>query len=81
MARVTLSSDLRQFTGSVTEVEVAAGSYRELVAELCSRFPDLPEATVRKQSLAIDGMLVHAPMLETFGADSQLVFLTRIAGG
>lgn len=81
MAKVFLSSDLQRYTGQVRELEVAAGSYRDLVAELCSRFPQLPEDTVRSQALAIDGMLIHTPLLERFGNDSQLVFLARIAGG
>jgi len=81
VAKVVLSSDLQRYTGQVREVDVAAGNYRELVAELCERFPDLPEDTVRKQSLAIDGMIIHTPMLETFARDSDLVFLARIAGG
>ncbi|TGD75484.1 hypothetical protein E4634_03295 [Mangrovimicrobium sediminis] len=81
MAKVVLSAEMQRFTGGAREVEVEAEDFPALLAELCRRFPDLGEDTVRKQSLGIDGMLIHTPMLETFGQDSQLVFVTRIAGG
>jgi len=81
LARVTLSADLLRYTGQARKVEIEADNYRDLVIELCHRFPELDEETVRKQALAIDGMLIHRPMLERFKRDSELVFVARIAGG
>lgn len=80
MATVTFPSNLRRLTGE-TRVLVAAGAYRDLIAELCERFPDLSEEVLRKQAIAIDGRVVQEPLLETFRADSELVFVTKIAGG
>lgn len=81
MPRVVFSSDLQHFTGADRETDVAAGSFPELVGELLERYPALTEEAIRKQSLAIDGMIVHTPMLEKFREDSELVFVARIAGG
>jgi hypothetical protein len=81
MPRVVLPSDLARFTGGASELEVAALNYRALVAELCERFPDLTVTQVRKFAIAIDGMIVQEPMLETFRPDSEVVLVAKIAGG
>jgi len=81
MPRVVLPSTMSRYTSGATEIEVAATNYRDLVTELCRRFTDLPEALIRKQAIAIDGMIVQEPMLETFRADSEVVLVAKIAGG
>lgn len=81
MARVVFPTCLQRYTDGAREVEVSAGSYRELVRELCRRFPELTEEAIGKQALAIDGMIIQTPLLETFDAHSELVFFARIAGG
>ena len=81
MAKVTLSADLQAATGGAAEVQVSAVTYRDMVAELCERFPALTEETIRKQAIAIDGMIIHSPLLESFHKDSELVFVAKIAGG
>lgn len=80
MATVSFPSNLRRLTGEA-QVTVAAGAYRDLINELCARYPELSEEVLRKQAIAIDGRVVQEPLLETFGADSELVFVTKIAGG
>ncbi len=72
---------MSQQAQGVAETVVAARRYPDLVLELCRRFPRLSEEVVRKQALAIDGMIIHEPLVETFEADSELVFVARIAGG
>ncbi len=72
---------MQRLVDGAREAEVEASTFPALVTELCSRYPRLDERTVRKQSLAIDGMLIHTPMLERFREDAHLVFVTRIAGG
>ncbi len=81
MPKLVLSSDLQRFTAADREIEVSASSFPELVAELLERYPSLTEETIRRQSLAIDGMIIHTPMLERFRENSELVFVARIAGG
>ena len=81
MASVTIPSDLQRYTDGTAEVEVAALTYRELVDELSRKFPALTAEIIRKQAIAIDGMVIHEPLLETFRPDSELVLVARIAGG
>lgn len=81
MPKVLLPSNLTPYTGGAREIEVAALSYRDLVAELRQRFTDLPEELIRKQAIAIDGRVVQEPMLETFRLDSEVVLVAKIAGG
>lgn len=81
MANVFFATDLQQFTGGIKNVEVESRDYRSLVKELCQQFPSLSLDTIKKYSLAIDGAIIQVPMLETFKADSELVFVARIAGG
>ena len=81
MPKVIIPPDLQRNTGGRAEVEVSALNYRELVAELCRRFPGLTDEAIRKQAIAIDGMIIHSPLLESFQADAELVIFPRIAGG
>lgn len=81
MPRVVLSPAMARFTGGAREVDLDALSYRALVAELRERFDGLPEELIRKQAIAIDGMIVQEPLLETFRPDSEVVLVAKIAGG
>lgn len=81
MPSVTIPVDLQRYTGGAAEVEVSALNYRDLVDELSRVFPRLTPDTIRRQAIAIDGMVIHEPLLESFGPDSRLVLVPRIAGG
>ena len=81
MAMVSIPTDLQRHTGGAAEVEVEAVNYRDLVEELSRVFPGLTPEIIRKQAIAIDGMVIHEPLLESFGPDSRLVLVPRIAGG
>lgn len=81
MARVVFTSSLLRYTGGTRDVEVDATSYRELAALLSKRFPELTGAVIDRYAVAIDGRVIQTPMLEQLGADSELVFVAKIAGG
>ncbi|HEY6130640.1 MAG TPA: hypothetical protein VIV27_01410 [Halioglobus sp.] len=81
MARVIFSPELQRYTDGTREIEVSASRYQNLILELRQHFPALTDAVIEKHALAIDGMLIHTPLLETFNSDSELVFITKIAGG
>lgn len=81
MAKVVFTSIQQQYTNGTRETEVAARSYRALVLELRERFPELSGEMIAKHALAIDGVIIQTPLLEQFGEKSELVFVTRIAGG
>jgi hypothetical protein len=72
---------MRPLAGGADELDVAATSYRGIVRELQHRFPALTDAVFSRSSIAIDGVLIQAPLLETCAADSEVVFLSRISGG
>ena len=81
MPAVVFIGDLRLHTGGCEETEIKATSYRAALRELQQAFPGLTDAVLEKFSVAIDGEMITSPLLETFTADSELVFFPRIAGG
>jgi molybdopterin converting factor small subunit len=81
LAKVIFPSNLQQYTLGTKEVEVAAGNYQDLVLELHQRFPTLTKEIIEKQALAINGVMIQTPLLESFDQDSELLFVARIAGG
>lgn len=81
MANVIFTSDLQRHTGGERKVCVTANNYQQLLTELRDRFPGLTADLIGKYGLAIDGAIIQTPLLETFGDDSELAFVTRIAGG
>jgi molybdopterin converting factor small subunit len=81
MATVIFSSGLRQLTGASEEVHIEAANYRAAIRELRQQFPELTDSVLEKFGIAIDGVMIHSPLLETFGPNSELVFIPKIAGG
>ncbi|MBT4521469.1 MAG: MoaD/ThiS family protein [Halieaceae bacterium] len=81
MASVVFASDMRQHTGGCGQTRVNATGYRAALRELSEAFPQLSDAVFEKYSIAIDGVIILSPLLETFEPDSELVFIPRIAGG
>ena len=81
MARITFNSELRRHTGDVREVEIDALNYQELIGKLSLRFPALTNAVLAKYTVAINGVIIQMPLLETLTDDSEVVFIARIAGG
>ena len=81
MATVIFTGGLRQLTGGTEEVHIEAASYRAAIRELRLQFPVLTDSVLEKFSVAIDGVMIQSPLLETFEPDSELVFIPKIAGG
>jgi molybdopterin converting factor small subunit len=81
MATVIFTSGLRQLAGGTAEVHIKATNYRAAIRELRLQFPVLTDSVLEKFSVAIDGVMIHSPLLETFEPDSELVFIPKIAGG
>ncbi|MEX2489816.1 MAG: MoaD/ThiS family protein, partial [Pseudomonadales bacterium] len=67
MAQVVFSSELQRYTGGETETTVSATSYRELLEELVNRYEDLESEELMKMAVAIDGEIIHDPLLESVG--------------
>ena len=80
MAVVVFSSELQKLTGEA-ETRVRATVFRDLIAELLTRYPRLDEERLMRMAVAIDGEIIHNPLLEPVGENSELHFLYRISGG
>ena len=76
-----LSPEMRPLADGTEQLNLEATSYRELVRRLRERFPALTQSVFDRTSVAIDGELIPSPLLEAIGPDSEVVFVTRIAGG
>jgi molybdopterin converting factor small subunit len=81
MAHVTLTGALRQYTGGVAEVEVDAGSVRQLFARLVADYPGLAPHLERGLAVAIDGQIYQDALLQEIGAGSEVHLLPQIEGG
>jgi hypothetical protein len=65
----------------VGQCEVEARDFRGAAAAILARFPDFPPTELQRCTVAIDGELVLAPLLEPLRADSEIVFVPRIGAG
>jgi molybdopterin converting factor small subunit len=81
MTTVVFASEMRQHTGGLAQTDIGATNYRQALRELSCKFPGLTNDEYLKFSIAIDGTIVHTPLLETFEEKSELVFIPKIAGG
>jgi hypothetical protein len=80
MATVIFSSELQRLTGE-PRTEVSASVYRDLVAELASRYEAVHADDLMAMAVAIDGEIIHDPLLEQVGPGSEVHFLYKIEGG
>jgi molybdopterin converting factor small subunit len=81
MAHVTLVGNLRQLTGGVAEIEVEAGSVRQLFARLGQRYPALAPHLEQGLAVAIDGQIYQDALLQEISPESEVHILPQIAGG
>ncbi len=80
MATVIFSSELQRLTGE-EKVSVPARNYRELLDHVTERYDKLDRDELMKMAVAIDGEIIHDPLLEAVGENSEVHFLYRISGG
>lgn len=81
MAHVVLIGNLRQYTGGVSELEVAASTVRQLFKTLGEKFPELAPHLEDGLAVAIDGQIYQDALLEPIGENSDVHILPQIAGG
>ena len=82
MAKVVLPNELaRELAGGQREVEVEAGSFRQLLKALDARFPGVGDRLRDGVAVAIDGEIFQEPFLESIGEDSEVFFLPQIEAG
>lgn len=80
MAIVYFSGDLQKVTGE-EKTTSDAGIFRDIVADLVGRYEGLDQEALFDMAIAVDGEIIHTPLLEVIGPDSELHFLHRISGG
>jgi molybdopterin converting factor small subunit len=81
MAHVTLTGNLRRYTGGVAELDVEAESVNQLFARLGREFPALAPHLEKGLAVAIDGQIYQDALFQEIGADAQVHILPQIAGG
>ena len=80
MPLVIFSSDLQKVTGE-EKVTVSGSSYREVIDQLLARYAGLERSVLMEMAVAIDGEIIHDPLLEAVGENSEVHFLYKIVGG
>ena len=81
MAHVTLTGNLRQFTGGIAEMQIEATSVRQLVARLRDTYPSLAPHLHEGLTVAIDGQIYQDALLQEISPGSDVHILPPIAGG
>lgn len=80
MANITLPDECAAITGGECVFSIAVDNYRDLRAELVSRWPKLG-ALLDRYAVAIDGQIYQDAFMEPLGAQSDVFFMPRIEGG
>lgn len=87
MPRVFIPPLLRPLADGRAEVDVQAGTVREIINELDRRFLGIGERLLDRGELrsgltvSIDGRVSSLGLLEKVGPDSEVHFLPAIGGG
>ena len=80
MVTVVLSENFAALAGGCRELQLPVDNYRDVVAALISRWPQL-EPLLERSSVAIDGLIYQDAMYEALNIDSEVFFMPRIEGG
>ncbi len=82
MVKVVLTSGTaQQYTGGKTAIDVEASNVRQMVKALEAKYPGLGSEIETAMSVAIDGVILPDPFLETVNEDSEIFVLPKIGGG
>lgn len=81
MAKVVLSSALAPYTDGVLALALEVVNVRQLFQSLGERYPDLREHLETGIAVAIDNEIYQDALLQPIGRDSEVILITKIAGG
>ncbi len=81
LARITFSSHLKPYTGGETELSLDVDNVRQLYQALGERYPELRDHLETAIAVSIDGEIYQDALLVPIGKDSEVVLITKIAGG
>jgi len=68
-------------TGGMTELDVAADTFRRLIRELNERFPGLGTQVEEGMAIAIDGEIYQDAYGVALKPESEIYIIPKIAGG
>jgi len=81
VARIALSSALAPYTDGVLQLELDVANVRQLFQALEARYPELRDHLEAGIAVAIDDEIYQDALLQPIGRDSEVVLITKIAGG
>ena len=81
MARIVLSGTFAPFTDGALELELDVANVRQLFQLLGERYPDLRDHLEAGIAVAIDDEIYQDALLQPIGRDSEVILITKIAGG
>jgi molybdopterin converting factor small subunit len=81
MAKVTLSSAFAPYTDGVLELELEVANVRQLFQMLGERYPELQQQLEGGIAVAIDNEIYQDALLQPIPRDSEVILITKIAGG
>jgi len=81
LARVVLSSALAPYTDGELELELDVTNVRQLFKALAERYPDLRDHLEAGIAVAIDNEIYQDALLQPIAPDSEVILITKIAGG
>ena len=81
MARIMLSGTLAPYTDGVLELELDVANVRQLFQALEQRYPELRDHLEAGIAVAIDDEIYQDALLQPIASDSEVILITKIAGG
>jgi len=81
VAKVSLSTNLRPFTGGETEIDLDVATVQQLFRMLGRRYPLLEPHLENELAVAIDGEIFQDALLQPIASDSVVHLFPKIAGG
>ena len=80
MATLILNGDLEKLA-SCSELQIRSATYRGFIQEVVNQIPGLEAGRLTEMALAIDGEIIHEPLLVYIPENSELHFVFKISGG
>jgi hypothetical protein len=81
LARIVLSSTFAPYTDGVLELELDVTNVRQLFLALGERYPELRDHLEAGIAVAIDGEIYQDALLQPIARDSEVILISKIAGG
>lgn len=81
MVKVLLWGSLRQATGGLTEIELEARTFKELLDRAVEAYPGLAPQIRRGVSVAINGVIYREAWFQPIPPDAEVVLMPYMTGG